>query len=65
MYFWGEVCTGTFFEKGWDTGVGRYSSVKPNREILIENTLASKAGRKKLPIRISTTHYLAFFSPQK
>ncbi len=32
-------------EGGWDTGVGRSSSIQPNCRILIENSLACKAGR--------------------
>ncbi len=35
-------------EGGWDRGVGRSSSIKPNSTILIENFLAGKAQWKKI-----------------
>jgi hypothetical protein len=33
-------------EGGWDTGFGRSSRIQPNSRILIESSLAGKAGRK-------------------
>ncbi len=34
------------WEGGWDTGVGRSSSIQPNSEILIENSLVGKTCQK-------------------
>jgi hypothetical protein len=33
-------------KRGWNAGVGRSSSIKPNSRILIENPLANPAGHK-------------------
>jgi hypothetical protein len=41
-----QLCRHIPKEGGWDTGVGRSRSIKPNCKILIENTLAVKASQK-------------------
>jgi hypothetical protein len=40
------LCWHSLQEEGWDTGVGKSSSIKPNCKILIENPLACKADWK-------------------
>jgi hypothetical protein len=35
-------------EGGWDTGVDKFSSIVPNRRILIESPLDGEAGQKNL-----------------
>jgi len=46
MYFW-HCCTGwVLWEEGWDSGVGRSSSILPDSMILLEKTLAGKASGK-------------------
>jgi hypothetical protein len=45
-------CTGSFpQEGGWDTGVGRSSSIYPNRRIPIKRSLAGEASKKNLAKR--------------
>ncbi len=49
-YFWGgyaaQLSGHVPGEGGWDTGVGRSSSIQLNSRVLIENLLTGKAGHK-------------------
>jgi hypothetical protein len=55
-------CAGIFPEKGgWDTGVGRSGSLKPNIRIPIEKPLLGKPARKIAKLDINYTQFGNFF----
>jgi hypothetical protein len=43
-----QLCLRVPKEGGWDTGVGRSSSIRINSRILIEDPVLGMAGRKSL-----------------